>query len=98
RFGRDFRDNGFRTPDEIDQLKKKTTPPSTPPPAANDFWSFIPDQIPLSIQGKFQAHQNAVASTPACHHAASTGTHISQVPTPCGHDHNGTAVAPANSS
>ena len=45
-----------------------------------------------------EAHQNTVASTPACHHAASTGTHISQVPTPCGHDHNGTATTAANSS
>ena len=52
RFGRDFRDNGFRTPDEIDQLRKKTTPPPTPPPTTDEFWSFIPDQIPLSIQAK----------------------------------------------
>jgi hypothetical protein len=44
-----------------------------------------------------EAHRNAVASTPACHHATSTGTHISQVPTPCGHDHNGTAVTTAKS-
>ena len=44
-----------------------------------------------------EAHQDTVASTPACHHAASTGTHISQVPTPCGHDHNGTVTA-TNSS
>jgi len=43
-------------------------------------------------------HQRTVASTPACHHAASTGTHISQVPAPCGHDHNGTAVTAANKS
>ena len=53
RFGRDFRDNGFRTPDEIAQLLKKNTPASTAPPPGADFWSFIPDQIPLSIQGKF---------------------------------------------
>ena len=51
RFGRDFRDNGFRTPDEIEQLLKKTAPPPSPSPA-EDFWSFIPDQIPFSIQAK----------------------------------------------
>lgn len=54
RFGRDFRDNGFRTADEIDAwLHGK---PPSPGPAqgseADDFWSFIPDQIPVSIQGK----------------------------------------------
>jgi len=43
------------------------------------------------------AHQHTVASTPACHHAASTGAHVSQVPAPCGHDHNGTAVTAATS-
>jgi len=53
RFGRDFRDNGFRTPDEVQQLLKKTAPPpQTPPPPAQDFWSFIPEQIPFSIQAK----------------------------------------------
>src|SRR5438105_2097456 len=44
-----------------------------------------------------EAHRNAVANTPPCHHVASTGTHISQVPDPCGHDHNGTAVIAAKS-
>ena len=43
------------------------------------------------------AHQSAVASTPACHHATSTGTHITQAPTSCGHDHNARAVAAAKS-
>src|SRR5258707_15766623 len=42
-----------------------------------------------------EAHQHTGASTPACHHAAPTGTHISQVPAPCGHDHHGTAVMAA---
>lgn len=52
RFGRDFRDNGFRTPDEIEQLLKKTAPPQSAPTLAEDFWSFIPDQIPFSVQAK----------------------------------------------
>lgn len=38
---------------------------------------------------------HAIASTPACHHATSTGPHIKQLPTPCGHDHKGTTVAAA---
>src|SRR6266508_1956958 len=45
-----------------------------------------------------EAHRNAIASTPACHHAASAGTHISPVTSPCGHDHNATAVTAAKSS
>lgn len=56
RFGRDFRDNGFRMPDEIQAFLKKV-PPAPPaqgaPAATEDFWSFIPDQIPFSIQAKF---------------------------------------------
>ena len=44
-----------------------------------------------------EAHQGTVSSAPACHHATSTGTRISQVPTSCGHDHNGTAVVAAKS-
>ena len=54
RFGRDFRDSGFRMPDEIQDFLKKI-PPATPAQGtpAEDFWSFIPDQIPLSIQAKF---------------------------------------------
>ena len=51
RFGRDFRDNGFRMPDEVQELLRKR---STPPAQADaDFWSFIPEQIPFSIQAKF---------------------------------------------
>jgi hypothetical protein len=42
-----------------------------------------------------EAHQHIAASTPACHHAASTGTHVSQVPSPCGHDHNATTLTAA---
>src|SRR5882672_6456461 len=45
-----------------------------------------------------EAHRHTVASTPTCHHAASTGTHISHVPTSCGHDHNATAVTVAKSA
>lgn len=64
RFGRDFRDNGFRMPDEIEELlkRRKGPAPTTPTPSQapaesgqaedGDFWSFIPDQIPFSIQGK----------------------------------------------
>lgn len=56
RFGRDFRDNGFRMPDEVQSLMKKANP--TPAPShgtgstSSDFWSFIPEAIPFSIQGK----------------------------------------------
>jgi hypothetical protein len=46
--------------------------------------------------GSCEAHRHTVASTPACHHTTSTGTHIAQVPIPCGHDHNGTAITAAN--
>ena len=41
------------------------------------------------------AHQLVAASTPACHHAASTGTHVSKAPPRCGHDHNATALTAA---
>jgi len=71
RFGRDFRDNGFRMPDEVEPLLEKPSAP-TPPggtPAAtlashgranpapeqeasSAFWSFVPEQIPFSIQAK----------------------------------------------
>ncbi len=40
------------------------------------------------------AHQTATA-TPPCHHTTSTGTHVSNVPSSCGHDHNGSAVTAA---
>jgi hypothetical protein len=43
------------------------------------------------------AHRATVASTPACHHVVSAGPHITTAPAPCGHDHNGTAVAAAKS-
>ena len=76
RFGRDFRDNGFRTPDEIQDLLRAKPKTAVPPAASSkggpalavshgstadaqdqsagseDFWSFIPDEIPFSIQAK----------------------------------------------
>src|SRR5205809_969790 len=42
-----------------------------------------------------EAHRHSAASTPPCHHTASTGTRISQSPDRCGHDHGGTAVMAA---
>lgn len=75
RFGRDFRDNGFRLPEEVEKLLSKkadhavashATPSSggddqgkgeasSPKGSGSrgDFWSFIPEQIPFSIQAKF---------------------------------------------
>jgi hypothetical protein len=47
--------------------------------------------------GACEAHRNTIASTPACHHATSAGTHVAQVPTPCGHDHNLAAVTAVKS-
>src|SRR3954452_24807096 len=38
------------------------------------------------------AHQSALAGAPACHHATSTGTHVTRLPASCGHDHNATAL------
>ncbi len=60
RFGRDFRDNGFRMPDEIEKvLKKRSGRPATAgqpadekSPDEEDFWSFIPENIPFAIQAK----------------------------------------------
>src|ERR1700682_2368644 len=46
--------------------------------------------------GSCEAHRDTVASTPACHHTTSTGTHIAHVPIPCGHDHNGTVITASN--
>jgi hypothetical protein len=48
--------------------------------------------------GSCDAHRDAMASTPSCHHATSTGTRIKQVPTRCGHNHNGTAATSAQGS
>jgi len=42
------------------------------------------------------AHQHTVASTPACHHASSTGPQLSQLPSACGHDHSATTVTTAS--
>src|SRR5437667_8872864 len=44
-----------------------------------------------------EAHQDTVASTLSCHHPTSMATRIGKVPTPCGHDHSGSAVASAKS-
>ena len=46
--------------------------------------------------GSCEAHRDTVASTPACHHTTSSGTHIAHVPIPCAHDHNGTVITAAN--
>jgi hypothetical protein len=43
-----------------------------------------------------EAHQATVASTPACHDAAASGTHVARVPAPCGHDHADTTIIAAN--
>jgi len=45
-----------------------------------------------------EAHHDAVASTPSCHHATSAATRIGRVPAPCGHDHNSTVVTSAQGS
>src|SRR5436309_15827383 len=39
-----------------------------------------------------ETHRDAVASTPSCHHAASTAMRIGRAPAPCAHDHNATSV------
>src|SRR5258706_15310513 len=44
-----------------------------------------------------EAHQSLVANTAACHHATSSGTHITKAPASCGHDHNAQAVTTAKS-
>jgi len=41
------------------------------------------------------AHQSAVATTPACHHASSSGMRLTNVPASCGHDHNAGVVTAA---
>jgi hypothetical protein len=43
-------------------------------------------------------HANTTASTPACHHTTSNATHVSQVPSSCGHDHTGTVVTAAKTA
>ena len=39
-----------------------------------------------------EAHHDAVASTPSCHHSASTGVRIGRAPGPCGPDHDATSA------
>src|SRR5437763_16456176 len=48
--------------------------------------------------GTCEAHRDAVASAPACHHAASPGTHLGRVPGRCGHDQRDTAVTATKSA
>lgn len=43
-------------------------------------------------------HHEAVASTPNCPHVTTTSNRIGPMPTPCGHDHSGTAVTSAKTS
>jgi hypothetical protein len=43
-----------------------------------------------------EAHHEAVASTPSCHHASPAIPRIGRVPLPCGHDHTGTVVTTPN--
>jgi len=38
------------------------------------------------------AHEAAVASTPACHHASPVKNQVGRTPAPCGHDHRGPVV------
>jgi hypothetical protein len=45
--------------------------------------------------GSCEAHQQIAVSTPECHHAASTGTHVSPAPSPCGHNHNAATLSAA---
>jgi hypothetical protein len=45
-----------------------------------------------------EAHHEAIASTPSCHHVTSTAFRIGRAPTPCGHDHDGTAMTSAKSA
>lgn len=55
RFGRDFRDNGFRMPDEVQTLLKRSDAPPAPvatPAQDQDFWSFIPSEVPFAVQAK----------------------------------------------
>jgi hypothetical protein len=39
-----------------------------------------------------EVHHDTVASTPSCHHSASTTMRMGHAPAPCGHDHNATAA------
>src|SRR6476620_8310308 len=44
------------------------------------------------------AHQATATITPPCHHTASTGTHLTEAPNHCGHDHTGAEFTVAKSS
>ena len=39
-----------------------------------------------------EVHREAIASAPSCHHATSAAIRIGPAPSPCGHDHHGTAL------
>src|SRR3954470_21585651 len=57
--------------------------------------------LPLMVDrcaASCDAHHATATAAPACHHAAATGTHLTQAPASCGHDHNGTAVTAPKSS
>lgn len=43
------------------------------------------------------AHEAAAAATPPCHHAVSTGTHLTTAPATCGHDHTSSAFTASKS-
>ena len=45
-----------------------------------------------------EAHRDAVASSPSCHHATAAGTRLGSVPAPCGHDHSGTVATAAGNA
>jgi hypothetical protein len=62
RFGRDFRDNGFRMPEEVKTLLRGGMKPvpshepgvTQPGQAQEDFWKFVPDAVPIGFQGNLQ--------------------------------------------
>src|SRR5207248_1580462 len=51
--------------------------------------------LPLALEqcsAFCETHHDAVASTPSCHHTASTAMRIGRAPAPCGHDQNATSA------
>jgi hypothetical protein len=54
--------------------------------------------LPLMLDRCAESCEGHQPVTPACHHVTATGEHMSQVPSSCGHDHNGTAVLTAKRS
>jgi hypothetical protein len=46
-----------------------------------------------------EAHAAAMTSSlPTCHHASATTERLTPMPTPCGHDHNGTVTTSADAN